>query len=82
MKNTHNEELYIRQDNLSDKLFDKSSIFLILKNVNVVRIVMAVTKKEPKRKHTQKQSFVIPTVNRLNFRKLNISKKKCGNAIK
>ena len=27
MKNTHNEELYIRQDNLSDKLFDKSSIF-------------------------------------------------------
>lgn len=56
--------------------------FLILKNVNVVRIVMAVTKKEPKRKHTQKQSFAIPTVNRLNFRKLSISKKKCGNAIK
>lgn len=27
MKNTHNEELYIRQNNLSDKLFDKSSIF-------------------------------------------------------
>ena len=58
------------------------SIFLILKNVNVVRIVMAVTKKEPKRKHTQKQSFAIPTVNSLNFRKLSISKKKCGNAIK
>ena len=51
-------------------------------DVNVVLIVVAVIKKEPKRKHTQKQSFAIPTVNRLNFRKLNISKKKCGNAIK
>ena len=58
------------------------SIFSILKNVNVVLIVVAVIKKEPKRKHTQKQSFAIPTVNRLNFRKLSISKKKCGNAIK
>lgn len=58
------------------------SIFSILKNVNVVLIVGAVIKKEPKRKHTQKQSFAIPTVNRLNFRKLSISKKKCGNAIK
>jgi len=58
------------------------SIFSMLKNVNVVLIVMVVTKKEPKRKHTQKQSFAIPTVNRLNFRKLSISKKKCGNAIK
>ena len=52
------------------------SIFSILKNVNVVLIVVAVIKKEPKRKHTQKQSFAIPTVNRLNFRKLSISKKK------
>ena len=58
------------------------SIFSILKNVNVVLIVVAAIKKEPKRKHTQKQSFAIPTVNRLNFRKLSISKKKCGNAIK
>ena len=47
-----------------------------MKNVNVVLIVVAVIKKEPKRKHTQKQSFAIPTVNRLNFRKLSISKKK------
>lgn len=37
---------------------------------------MAVTRKEPKRKHTQRQSFAIPTVNKLNFRKLSISKKK------
>ena len=35
-----------------------------------------------KEKHTQKQSFAISTVNRLNFRKLSISKKKCRNAIK
>ena len=56
--------------------------FFDIENVNVVLIVGAVIKKEPKRKHTQKQSFAIPTVNRLNFRKLSISKKKCGNAIK
>ena len=52
------------------------SIFSILKNVNVVLIGMAVTKKEQKRRHTRKHSFVIPTANRLNFRKLSISKKK------
>ena len=32
--------------------------------------------------YTQKQSFAIPTVNRLNFRKLSISNEKMRDAIK
>lgn len=43
MKKTHKEELYIKQDNLTDQLFDTHSIFLISRQLDSHQTVLLFT---------------------------------------